>query len=151
VKSQAPQRKVQIIFTAKNNVNVNIVKTCIRDSVVEAPRDEAKPPQAQSIRGRRFGSLMCVKSKAPKSMMTPRITAKNNANINIEKNYFRDPDLEAPRGAAEPPQAQSIRSRRFGSLYYMKSNAPKRMMEPTITAKNKSNIQTSVKLTSEIQ
>jgi hypothetical protein len=83
--------------------------------------------------------------------MQPEITAQNKSNIIIGNNYFRDPDLEAPRGAAEPPQAQSIQSRRFGSLQREKSQAPQRMMQPKITAKNKSNIKISLINTAEIQ
>jgi hypothetical protein len=69
-------RKKQIKYT-------NIGKTYIRDSVVEAPRDAAEPPQAQSIRSRRFGSLQRVKSRAQQRMVQIIFTTKNKSNINI--------------------------------------------------------------------
>jgi hypothetical protein len=68
--------------------------------------------------------------------MEPKITAKIKANINIVRKYMQDPIVEAPRGAAEPPQAQSIRRRRFGYLQRTKSHALQRMMQPEIATKH---------------
>jgi hypothetical protein len=84
-------------------------------------------------------------------MMQPKIIAKNKSKINIAYDYLRDPVVEAPRGAAEPPQAQSIRSRRFGYLQRVKPHAPQPMMQPKITAKKTNQKSISVIITSEIQ
>jgi hypothetical protein len=97
VKSHAPQRKVQIIIIAKNKSNIIIwLINYIRDPVAEVPSGAADPPQAQSIRRRRFGYLQSMKSHAPHRTMQPKITQKNNAKINNVKTYISDPVLEAP-------------------------------------------------------
>jgi hypothetical protein len=127
-------------ITAKNKSKINIGDKHLRDPIVEAPRGAAEPPQAQSIRSRRFRYLKRVKPHAPQPMMQHKITAKNKSKINIENEYIADPIVEAPRGAAEPPQAQSIRRRRFCYLKRVKPHALQPMMQHKITAKNKSKI-----------
>jgi hypothetical protein len=133
-------------ITAKNKSKINIGNEYIQDAVVEAPRGAAEPPKAQSIRRRRFRYLKRVKPHALQPMMQHKITAKNKSKINIGNKYIRDPIVEAPRGAAEPPQAQSIRCRRFRYLKRVKSHAPQPMMQHKITAKNKFKINIGNKL-----
>jgi hypothetical protein len=132
------QPKITTQTKSKNNVQHNYR----RHEVLEAPRGAAEPLQAQSIRKRRFCSLQRVKTRAPQRMMQLKITTQTKSKNNVQHNYRRESVVGAPR-AAEPLQAQSIRSRRFRSLQRVKTRTPQRMMQPKITtqAKSKNNVQ----------
>jgi hypothetical protein len=90
-----------------------------------------------------FVPCSVVKTRAPQRMMQPKITTQTKSKNNVQHNYCRDAVVGAPRGAAEPLQAQSIRRRRFRSLQRVKTRAPQRMMQPKITTqtKSKNNVQ----------
>jgi hypothetical protein len=70
-------------------------------------------------------------------MMQPQTTARNKSKQDI-KNYNLKPNVEAPTGAAEPPQARSIQSQKFCYLQRVSTHAPLHMMQPQTKARNKS-------------
>jgi hypothetical protein len=88
----------------------------------------------QNVIKKEIENVTLERVKERKMETEPKIIAKKKIKIIIANNYIRDSVVEAPRGAAEHPQAQSIRSRPFRYLQRVKSHAPQRMMQPKITA-----------------